>query len=72
MTLDPETFDYLKPSEEQMLIMQRLRGAASAYAAAVEAELSDGPDKTYLLRKFREVAMWVNIAITRRSDGSVR
>ena len=26
--------------------------------------------ETYALRKFREVAMWANIAITRNPDGS--
>jgi hypothetical protein len=32
----------------------------------------DGPDKTYILRKLREVSMWVNVAITRFSDGAAR
>lgn len=39
---------------------------------AVDALLPDGPDKTYALRKHREVAMWTNIAITRQPDGSPR
>ena len=40
--------------------------------AKPEALIPDGPDKTYMLRKFREVAMWANIAITRNPDGSPR
>lgn len=72
MTLHSSTFDYLKPTDEQVATMNDLRHRASVYAQAVDAAIPDGPDKTYLLRKFREVAMWVNIAITRNPDGSQR
>ena len=66
------TFEYLKPSDGQMTTMGDLRQRASVYAQALDAGLPDGPDKTYILRKFREVAMWVNIAVTRNADGSPR
>lgn len=66
------TFDYLKPTDEQANAMADARGAARAYAEALGALLPDGPDKTYALRKLREVAMWANIAITRQPDGSPR
>ena len=66
------TFDYLKPTDEQLAKMTSARQAASDYAVAMEQLVPDGPDKTYLLRKFREVAMWANIAITRQPDGSPR
>jgi hypothetical protein len=66
------TFEYLKPTEAQILAMGDARAAAHGYARAIEALVPDGPDKTYLLRKFREVAMWANIAITRNPDGSPR
>lgn len=72
MALHPTTFDYLKPSEDQMRVMDKMRSAASVYASAIEAHVPDGPDKTYLLRKLREVAMWANVAITRQPDGSPR
>jgi len=52
--------------------MQTLRDAARTYAEVVDELVPEGPDKTYALRKLREVAVWVNIAITRHPDGSPR
>lgn len=72
MTLDPETFNYLAPSEIQIKDMNIARNAAREYAGVLEIVLPEGPDKTYLLRKLREVAMWANIAITRETDGTPR
>lgn len=66
------TFEYLKPSDEQIARMVSAREAAKDYAAVLEREIPDGADKTYLLRKLREVAMWANIAITRQADGAPR
>ena len=72
MTLHDSTFQYLNPTESQKDAMAAIRGAAHAYADILEAELPEGPDKTYTLRKLREVAMWANVAITRQPDGSPR
>jgi len=66
------TFQYLKPTDDQIETMAKVRGDFASCAKAVEALVPDGPDKTYLLRKLREVAMWANIAITRQPDGSPR
>lgn len=66
------TYDYLKPTDEQMAKMDRLRAAARAYGQILEAELPDGPDKTFVIRAHRSNAMWVNIAVTRQADGSPR
>lgn len=66
------TFEYLKPTDEQIEIMAKARAASANYARALESLLPDGPDKTYIMRKVREVAMWANIAITRQADGSPR
>lgn len=66
------TFDYLKPTEEQLKIMTAAREASKVYSTALEQYLPEGADKTYALRKLREVAMWVNVAITRQADGSPR
>ena len=65
-------FDYLAPTDKQNEKMQAAREAAKVYAAALEQLLPDGPDKTYALRKLREVAMWANVTITRQPDGSPR
>lgn len=70
--LDRSTFEYLKPSEEQMLAMAVGRDAARAYASVLEGLLPEGPDKTYVLRSLRTVAMWVNVCLTRHQDGAPR
>lgn len=70
--LDESTYEYLKPTDAQMSLMQDVRTAAKAFSKVLEAVLPEGPDKTYALRKHREVAMWANIAITRNPDGSPR
>lgn len=72
MALHPSTFDYHRPSERQLFAMQEQRVAAKAYADVLQRLLPDGPDKTYALRKLREVAMWANVCIDRQPDGSPR
>lgn len=66
------TYEYLKPTDEQMTTMAAHREAAKVYGEALESLLPDGPDKTYIIRKHRENAMWANVAITRHADGSPR
>ena len=70
--MHPSTFDYLKPTDGQMKVMEDARAAAKVYGLALIELLPEGPDKTYTLRKLREVAMWANVAITRQSDGAPR
>lgn len=70
--MDKSTFEYLKPTDEQIATMARVREAAAAFADVLEKELPAGPYKTYALRKHREVAMWANVSITRQPDGSPR
>ena len=72
MSLHHSTFEYLKPTDEQMQTMASARRAFANFTDEIDALLPDGPDKTYLLRKMRECAMWANIAITRNADGSPR
>lgn len=72
MPLHESTFEYLKPSVDQIETMAKFRGEARQFAKAIEDLIPEGPDKTYMLRKVREVAMWGNVAITRGPDGSPR
>lgn len=72
MSMDETTFEYLKPTEAQLMAMAELRKAAKTYSNYLVTYLPDGPDKTYTLRKLREVAMWANVALTRHADGSPR
>jgi hypothetical protein len=70
--LDKSTFQYLKPTDAQIAAMAVARDGGEAYARILEQNVPDGPDKTYLLRKLREVGMWANVAITRLPDGTPR
>lgn len=70
--LHPSTFEYLKPTDDQIARMARLRQAAADYAAILDWELPSGPDKTFVLRAHRSNAMWVNVAVTREADGTPR
>jgi hypothetical protein len=70
--MHPSTFEYLKPTDEQIERMARVRAAAKAYSDVLDAELPEGPDKTFVLRAHRSNAMWVNVAITRLPDGTPR
>jgi hypothetical protein len=67
-----DTFEHLKPTDTQLARMATVRQEVQNFAATLEALIPDGADKTYLLRKLREVAMWANIAITRWEDGRPR
>jgi hypothetical protein len=72
MALHPTTFKYLKPTEKQLGVMTQLRSLTSDYMLNVDLLVPEGPDKTYIMRKLREVAMWENVALTRNADGSPR
>jgi hypothetical protein len=72
MPLHPTTFQYLKPTDEQMKIMEEVRAASALYALVLDNLLPDGPDKTFILRAHRSNAMWANVAITRHPDGGPR
>lgn len=71
-TLHESTFQYLNPTEQQKADMQSCRDASDAYAKAIDKYVPGSADKTYALRKLREVAVWVNVAVTRNQDGSPR
>jgi hypothetical protein len=72
VALHSSTFEYLKPTGEQIEQMARVRAAAKAYADVLAETLPDGPDKTFILRTHRSNAMWANVAITRHHDGAPR
>jgi hypothetical protein len=65
-------FEYLAPTDEQRELMDDARQAAADYAEVLNRVVPEGPDRTYLIRKLREVAMWANVAITRQPDGTPR
>jgi hypothetical protein len=71
-TLHKSTFDYLKPTDQQIAQMNALREICAKYAREVDEILTNGPDKTYILRRIRETAMWINVSVTREADGTPR
>jgi hypothetical protein len=70
--LHETTFEYLKPTAEQIERMAIVREAARVYCMMLEYHLPDGPDKDYVIRTHRANAMWANVAITRHADGTPR
>ena len=72
MSLDPSTFEYLTPTWEQLEAMARMRSAFKSIADMIEKEVPAGADREYALRELRTVSMWVNVALTRKGDGSPR
>ncbi len=72
MSLHTTTFEYLKPTNEQVAAMADVRMAFHQFSRDLDSRLPDGPDKTFVMRQLRDCAMWANIAITRNPDGSPR
>ena len=68
----PSTFQYLKPTEDELRQMNDLRESTANYAALLDTALPEGPDKTYIMRSLRTLAMWINVCLTRRADGTPR
>jgi hypothetical protein len=70
--MHPSTFEYLKPTDQQIEQMNTVRLAARQYCDVLEHVLPDGPDKTFIIRAHRSNAMWANVTITREADGTPR
>jgi hypothetical protein len=70
--MHPTTFEYLKPTDAQIEQMAVLRKATKDYADLVVKTIPAGPDATYIIRRIRETAMWINVALTRHADGAPR
>lgn len=70
--MHPSTFEYLKPTDDQMASMSHARSAFAELAGRLEEIIPNGPDKTFIMRGLRTIAMWTNVALTRQADGSPR
>lgn len=66
------TYEYLKPTDQQIQAMAVLREAARRYGEILDAILPPGNDKKHVIRQHRATAMWANVAITRFDDGCPR
>lgn len=72
MALHPSTFEYLKPTDQQIATMSFCRNAVADCASILSSHIPDGPDKDHVLRLLRDAGMWANVAITRQADGTPR
>jgi hypothetical protein len=72
LPMHSSTYEYLKPTVDQIARMAKVREAARVFGEVLERELPDGPDKTFVIRGHRTNAMWANVSITRLHDGSPR
>lgn len=70
--LDASTFEYLKPTDEQIQAMSTVRFGFSQLAHQIESYVPEGVDRDYALRLLRTAGMWCNVAITRWEDGEPR
>jgi hypothetical protein len=70
--MHPSTFEYHKPSDEHLDQMNIVRQAARRYCDVLDQVLPDGPDKSYIMRTLRTIAMWANVTIDRQADGTPR
>jgi len=70
--MHPTTYDYHTPTDAQKQDMAQARAAARAYSDVLDQVLPEGPDKTFVMRSLRTVAMWANVAIVRQADGTPR
>ena len=61
--MHPSTFEYLKPTDEQIAKMAKVRAAFADLVGMLGGELPPGPDATYVIRKVRECAMWANVQV---------
>jgi hypothetical protein len=66
------TYADLKPTDDQMVRLERLRNAAKVYGELLETELPEGEDKNHIIRAHRSNAMWATVAVTRLVDGAPR
>ena len=48
--MDIRTFEYLKPTDDQLQKMETLRHAFYDLACTIEALVPEGPDRTFALR----------------------
>jgi len=70
--MDAATFEYLKPSDEQIERMALLRKAFTDLVVLIEGTVPASADRTYAIRELRTASMWLNVAITRNQEGGPR
>lgn len=57
------SFDYHKPTDDQVNRISIIRGASKVMVQAIWAQCPDGPDRTVAIRKVHEAMMTANKSI---------
>ena len=70
--MHPSTTQYLKPSDEQLVAMAKVREGYAATLALVDALLPAGRYKALTITALEESCMWAMKAISRDDDGAPR
>jgi hypothetical protein len=70
--MHPSTFQYLKPSAQQLKLMEHLREEVAHLYAEIDKHMPEGRYKSLAITKLEECAMFVNKGITREGDGTPR
>lgn len=59
------SFQYLKPTEEQIVLMQKYRDKFEDLYLEIFKEIEGSRGKSVCLTKLEEAAMWINKGITK-------
>lgn len=66
--VDPASYEFVKPSDNQDVKLLAVRNAARSFADVMEKVLPSGPDRAHAFRQFRTAVMWTNYIISRSQD----
>ena len=58
------SFQYIKPTDEQMALMQEFRDKFEALAAEIELKVPSTRGRSLAITKLEESAFWLNKGIT--------
>jgi hypothetical protein len=70
--MHPTTFEYLKPTDEQIDTLTILRANFKRTADLIESVIPEGRYRRLAITALEEAAMWANKGVTRDSDGTPR
>lgn len=72
MSDEEDVFESVEPNPTQAMQLEAVRKAAKAFGIVLNANMPNGPDKTFAMRTLRTALMWASVAITKNPDGTPR
>jgi hypothetical protein len=61
------SFQYIKPTDEQIVLMQEFRDKFELLAKEITEKIADSRGKSLAITKLEESAFWLNKSITHNS-----